>query len=464
MKRITLKPLNLSALHETGACASISCKALNLLLVGFLGSASLTMAQAGTIGLSQVYQMAVKHDAVLAKAQAQYEADQKIERLAKAPLMPQVTAGAGWQSVDSSVNSQDQTATSWNVTLNQSIYQRDNWMKVEQAKYQVLSAKYAYQNAQQDLIERVVDAYFKVLIAQQDLELAKTKELADKTQWEKAKTSAEVGLASRTDVLQAKSSYDLSKSDRISAQTQLDIVVEDLAKLTGKPITDLKTLKLGTQLSQFDTHIDKWIDLVETKNFAILQVKNQVATAQKQIEIEKSGHFWPQVGLQAKYQNSSIDYSSPVPPTPSKVDATSLTLGVSVTVPLYAGGAILTKVDQARANLKVAQETLRDTEEQVKLQTRVLVHSIERGQALVQALREAVKSNNAFLEAAEEGYRVGTQSLLEVLTARTGQFKARRDLASAMHTLVLNQLKLKAVVGELTPDVLAKFDALLVEK
>lgn len=433
------------------------------IVLSLLGGLMLTPIAQAAMGLNQIYQMAAEHDAVLAKAQAQFEADKKVADLAKAPLLPQISAGAGWQKTDSSINTQDQTATSWNVTLNQSLYKRDSWIKLKQADYQVMSAQYAYQNAQQDLIERVVDAYFKVLIAQQDLELAKTKELADKTQWEKATTSANVGLASRTDVLQAKSSYDLSKSDRISAQAQLDTVVEDLAKLTGQKVTDLKKLKLQTQLASFDTHVDKWLGLVETHNFGILQVKNQVAVAQKQVQVEKSQHFWPQVGAQVKYQDSSVDYDQTSLTRPKNIDSNDLSLGLSVTVPIYTGGAVINKIDQARANLRVAQEGLRDTEEQVKLQTRVLVHSIERGQALVKALREAVKSNDAFLEAAEEGYRVGTQSLLEVLTARTGQFKARRDLADALHTLVLNQLKLKAVVGQLTPDVLSEYDALLTE-
>ncbi|GAB6034174.1 outer membrane channel protein TolC [Galenea microaerophila] len=434
-------------------------KPLNLLFVGLLGTTSLTV-QAGTVGLSQVYQMAAEHDATLAKARAQYEADQKIERLAQAPLMPQVSAGGAWQSQNSSIKTQYDRTSSVNLTVNQSLYQRGNWLKVEQAKHQVLSAKYAYQNAEQDLIERVVDAYFQVLIAQQDLALAKTKELADKTQWDKVQTSANVGLASNTDVLQAKSSYDLSKSDRINAQAGLDIAVENLAKLTGQPLTDLKTLRSDISLRQFDTRLDPWLNLVETQNFSVLQLKNQVVSAQKQIQIEKSNHFWPQVGLQASLQRSWTHYDSPS----NDVNADNASVSVSVTVPLYEGGAVLTQVDQARAKLKVAQQALRETEESIKLQTRNLVHSIQRGQALVVALREAVKSNDAFFESAEEGYRVGTQSLLEVLTARTGQFKARRDLTSALHSLVLNQLKLKAVVGQLTPEVLAKYDALFAEE
>ena len=434
-------------------------KPLNLLFVGLLGTTSWTV-QAGTVGLSQVYQMAAEHDATLAKARAQYEADQKIERLAQAPLMPQVSAGGNWQAQNSSIKKESNNTSSVNLTVNQSLYQRGNWLKVEQAKYQVLSAKYAYQNAQQDLIERVVDAYFQVLIAQQDLALAKTKELADKTQWDKVQTSANVGLASNTDVLQAKSSYDLSKSDRINAQAGLDIAIENLAKLTGKPLTELKTLRSDLSLSQFDTRLDRWLNLVETQNFSVLQLKNQVVSAQKQIQIEKSKHFWPQVSLQGKLQRRWTHYDS----SSNDINADNASLGVSVSVPLYEGGAVLTQVDQARAKLKVAQQALRETEESIKLQTRNLVHSIQRGQALVVALREAVKSNDAFLESAEEGYRVGTQSLLEVLTARTGQFKARRNLTSALHSLVLNQLKLKAVVGQLTPEVLAKYDALFAEK
>jgi outer membrane protein len=410
-------------------------------------------------GLADVFKMAENNDATLAQAKAQFEADQQALRISRAPLLPQVSAGASLSQQDSSLDGGDLTQQQLSLKVNQSLYQRENLLRYKQASYQVETARFTFKNAQQDLITRVVDAYFKVLIAQQDVALAKTKELADKTQWEKAKTSARVGLSSRTDVLQAKSSYDLSKSDRISSQSNLDVAIEELTKLTGKPVSDLKGLRLTTQLPPFEVNMQTWLDRALQGNYELLTAKAKTSIAQKEVEVQKSAHFWPQVGLSATYADNQYSGTK----NPAYQDNSALTLGVSVSVPLYAGGAVMANIDKARASYAAAQQGTRGVKEQIALQTRVLVHNIERGQTLVAALREAVKSNDAFLEAAEEGYKVGTKSLLEVLSARTNRFKARRDLADALHQLVVNELKLQSTAGALTPEVLQKYDALLTE-
>jgi len=80
---------------------------------------------------------------------------------------------------------------------------------------------------------------------------------------------------------------------------------------------------------------------------------------------------------------------------------------------------------------------------------------------LVEANRAAVISNDAFLEAAEEGYKVGLKNLLEVLTARTNRFQARRNLAESLHNVVLSRLRLEAAVGQLNGDSLSEFERVL---
>ncbi len=156
--------------------------------------------------------------------------------------------------------------------------------------------------AEQDLIVRVADAYFKVVLAQEDLTLAQAKEEADKTQWERAKASAEVGLASKTDVLQAKSSYDLSTSDRITAQNNLDVTYDELMKLTGKSVHELKVISLNTKLPSQTLNLDEWEMKAQDQNLTVLQQEEASNVASEEVEVQKSG-YWPDIGLSAGYRN-----------------------------------------------------------------------------------------------------------------------------------------------------------------
>ncbi len=418
---------------------------------------------AQSAGLLDVYQMAVLHDATLAQQRATYQANKQVVTTARAALLPQIQADGSYSrnETDLPAGAGDVDVRSLSLTLNQSLYNHASWARYAQSKYTLEQAEFVIKASEQDLIVRVSDAYFKVLLAQEDVKLSKAQEEADKTQWERAKASAEVGLASRTDVLQAKSSYDLSKSNRISAENALDVAYEELMKLTGKPVEHLKVLALQVSLPSESLDIATWENKAQRDNLTVKQFEAQAESAAEEIEVQKSGH-WFSAGLQAsmsnnEYSNFNTNFNN------SYTDRTSTSIGVSVTLPLYSGGATSSQVTQARYLYQSSFEGLRDSREQARLNARIQVRSVERGTSLVAALREAVKSNKAFLEAAEEGYKVGLKSLLEVLTARSNYYSARRNLVEALHTQVLNRLNLEATVGDLQADDLAVYDALLTE-
>ncbi len=408
-------------------------------------------------GLVDVYQMALQHDAQLAQAQASYEANQQIMSQAKSLLLPQISASAGLNQIDSSNDANTGNLQEIAVSLQQPLFNREAFSRYDQAKYQLEEAHITFRLAQQNLMVRTSEAYFNVLLAEQSLRLATSKEAADKIQWEKAQASADVGLASRTDVLQARSSYDLSISDRISAENNLDVAYEQLMKLTGQPLTALKQLMLQVKLPSLA--LDKTaLELkAEADNLTVRISQQRGQVAAEEIEAQKSAH-WFNVNLQAQYVDRTYSgYSGTSAPT----DRQDTTIGVQVSLPLYSGGRTSAQVAEARFNSQAANIAVRDAREQARLDARIQARNLERGYALVEALREAVKSSEAFLEAAEEGYRVGLRNMLDVLTARANLFQAQRNLAEALHNLVLTQLRLQSTLGELNIDHLRQLDMLL---
>ncbi|WP_024851184.1 TolC family outer membrane protein [Hydrogenovibrio kuenenii] len=434
--------------------------ALSLIVSGLMAGTTLTSFQVNAAySLFDIYQMAVAHDATLAQAQATYQASQQSVKIARASLLPQVSANASYS--DSYLNENAVgpiSTTSGDITLKQSLYKHDSWAKYSQAKYTLKKAEYTIKSAQQDIIVRVADAYFKVLLAQEDVKLAKAKEKANKTQWDRAKASAEVGLASKTDVLQAKSSYDLSKSDRISAENNLDVAYEELTKLTGKTVKELKVIALNVKLPQPKLNIATYEQEAQDSNLTVLQAEEQANVANEEVQVQKSGN-WFNVSLQAQYAHTKSSPSNPYSYSSKYPD--NLSASIVASLPLYSGGGTTALVAQARSNYEAAEIGVRDAKESAKLNARVQVRNVERGVELVAANRAAVQSNDAFLEAAEEGYKVGLKDLLEVLTARTNKFQARRNLAQSLQNVVLSRLKLDAAVGTLNADNLQKYDSIL---
>ncbi|VAW49937.1 Type I secretion outer membrane protein, TolC family [hydrothermal vent metagenome] len=431
---------------------------LTLLLVASISPFSLANTQQA-LGLVEVYQMAVLQDAPLAQARAQHQSEQQNYATARAELLPNIQADASYFVTDSNNDISDSTRQDMSITLNQSIYKHEVWAGFEQVKHSLKTSDFQLKTAEQDLILRVAESYFNALLAQKNLQLFQSKERADLSQLERAQASAEVGLASRVDVLQAKSSYDLSRSERINAENSLDIQFEELMKLTGKPITQLKSFSMQVNLPEVPLDLYVLEQRAESQSLTVKQTKSQLDTAELEVDLQKGGH-WPAINFQAKLSDTSyIDTTDGF----FFRDSQQTSVGISVTLPLYSGGGTSSKVSAARYQLNATQEQLRNSREEARLQARIQVRNLESGRSLISALQEAVKSNDAFLEAAEEGYHVGLMSLLDVLSARANQTAARKNLIEAMHNQVLNRLRLESILGDLTMDDLVAFDRLLQE-
>lgn len=430
----------------------------HLALISAISASLLTsLPSQAAPGLVDIYQMALLHDAQLAQARARYDAEREIMSQARSLLLPKIDARATLQQNESSLDNNSGSDQVLSVNLEQPLFNREAFSRYDQAKYQLESSEITYRLAQQSLIERVSSVYFDVLLAEQNLALATSKQDADKIQWEKAQASSDVGLASRTDVLQARSAYDLSISARINAENTLDSAYEAMTKLTGKPVNQIKQLVLDVALPNLNMDKTALELKAEADNLQVRLAQQNYLVASEEVEAQKSGH-WFNVSLNAQVSDTSYSgYGTSV----TRRDNQNTSVGITLNVPLYRGGATSSQVSEARFNSQAANISVRDAREQARLDARVQAQNLQRGYSLVAALREAVKSSEAFLEAAEEGYRVGLRNLIDVVTARANLFDAQSNLAEALHNLLLTQLRLQNTLGELNVDHLRNIDQLL---
>jgi outer membrane protein len=93
--------------------------------------------------------------------------------------------------------------------------------------------------------------------------------------------------------------------------------------------------------------------------------------------------------------------------------------------------------------------------------TRNAYRSIIAGISSVEANRQAVISAQSSLDATQAGYEVGTQTIVDVLLAQQTLFQAESAYSLARHSLVINQLTLKADAGTLGYKDLEQVNALL---
>jgi outer membrane protein len=124
-------------------------------------------------------------------------------------------------------------------------------------------------------------------------------------------------------------------------------------------------------------------------------------------------------------------------------------VGVQLNLPLFSGLGTSARTDQAHALFLQAQEQLKGTERSTERDTRSAYLGVESSISQVQALQQAVISNQASVDATEAGFRVGTRTSLDVLTAISELFNAKSEYAQSRYTYLLNTLQLKNAAGTL---------------
>ena len=119
-------------------------------------------------------------------------------------------------------------------------------------------------------------------------------------------------------------------------------------------------------------------------------------------------------------------------------------------LPIYSGGAVSSRTREAGFRLDEVMQTEEQLRRAVLRQTREAYNSVLSGISQVQALEQAVRSNEKALEATEAGFDVGTRTTVDVLNARRELFSARRDYARSRYNYIVNTLRLKQAAGIVT--------------
>lgn len=292
--------------------------------------------------LVDIYNLSVQSDPILMAEAASQRATAELADQADAAFLPQVDMVANNSRVWSDSSSQRFGGTSefndhgYTLSLVQPIYRRNNFVQSRQADIAIEGAAANYQFVEQELIVRVAERYFAVLGAEDDLSFALAELEAIEKQLEQADQRFEVGLATITDVSEARAAFDLATAALIEAENLLANAREALRETAGQYPGELAELKDDAPLIKPEPeNIDEWSERAIAMSPVLLAASSNVGLAKENIEFERSGHF-PTLDLVAQkgYTSQSDSNLSGSNKTHQKI------IGLQVNIPIYAGGVV----------------------------------------------------------------------------------------------------------------------------
>ena len=416
-------------------------------------AASTTAAAAD---LLTIYRDARVSDPVYQAARAQYAATREKVPQAVSGYLPLVTGTASIfrNEVEREIAADlYYTTKTYAVTLSQPVFRVQNLIAISQAEQQVLQAEAVLANAQQDLALRVAQAYFDVLLARDNVALSESQKTAISEQLAQAKRNFEVGTATIVDTLEAQARYDQATAKEISDKNDLEVKTRALEVLIGKVPTGLVPLAEPLRLAPPSPNdVEAWVRAASEVSYNIAIAQANYEFLRQEVNRQRAAHL-PTLDLSGSVTRAT-NPNSAVPGVLGPT-ATTLSGGLVLSIPIFSGGLIQSRVREALANRERAQQDLESAMRTVAQAVRTNFVNVTSGMAQVAALEQAQVSTQSQLDSTILGRDVGVRTSVDVLNAQQQVYQTRRDLQQARYNYLLSTLRLKAAAGALTEDDIA---------
>lgn len=405
--------------------------------------------------LMDVYKEAYVKDPLVLQAKAQR--DSAFERIneATAALLPQInvvgSASTTFTSVNKSTNERaDNNAVTGGVNLSQALWRHSAWKNRTIAEKQAAQQDLVYNDSLQNLIIRVSNAYFGVLIAKDTLKFQMANRDALKQQLDEATRRFQVGIIAETDQLEAQAAYDLALAQVITAENNLTNSYEELRKLLGRDVRDLAELnEKKFAPARVTSTKDQILKIAEENNLSLQASIINRDVAKEQIILAKTGHE-PTLDLVGSYSSTYTDFDTEIKGMQESGNTHEGTIGVSLNIPVFSGGAVSSQVAQAEQNYIVASEQLEYEHRNVVADVNSGYNNVNAAISSVRAYEQSVTSAQSALEATRAGYEVGTRTITDVLNSTQNLYNALQNLSTARYQYIITRLTLQYTQGTLT--------------
>jgi len=252
------------------------------------------------------------------------------------------------------------------------------------------------------------------------------------------------GAGSRLDLLLASADLNAQRSEQITTQAAMDDAKVSLRNLLALDATTNYSVQ-DTVIITYDPSLEQLMNDAGKQNSTLLLYDRQQRIAELGVKEYEAMHL-PVINLNGAYQFARAENNASFLLLNQSL---GYTFGVTATLPLFNGSRLNTQVKNAKLDLLVAQ--LEYAQEQHALNADVLKAWQEfQSRKSMMALEEGnIADAREILAIAEERFRVGASSLIELKDAKNTYGAAMRRLAGARYDAKLAETELRRLAGVL---------------
>lgn len=399
-----------------------------------------------------LYQAAERYDASLSAVKLAFQAAKEKTIQAQAVLKPTANMGLNASAnyanlINTPITTHSYVTAAAILSANYPLWRPSLQEINNQAQIGLMIAHANLANVQQELILRVAQAYFDVLLAQDNISNIVTQKLAITQQLKQAKHEFELGTKTIVDTNESQSRYDAILAQEVVATGELLSKKSALSLLTGLKIDTVSPINqtIAIDLPQPNDPL-LWINRAE-------QAAISVQIAQLTADIAQSEVKRNQLNKKMTVDlSATLAYNRAIRSIAANTNSNTVlaNIGIQANYPIYSAGILDSKSRESALNYEKSLMDVEATRRNIAQATRQTYLALTYGIAQIKALQSAIQSSKTLLDSTKLGYSVGVRINLDVLNAQQLLALNQTQLAKARYDTLILGLRLKALTAQLT--------------
>jgi outer membrane protein len=346
-----------------------------------------------------------------------------------------VTAGVSGTSL-SNVNSAFNNY-SGNVSLSQNIYDFGRTSsQVDISKFNLDSSRASLENTFEQVAFNVKQAYYGVLQAQRNSEVAVETVKQYEQHLEQAKGFYEVGTHPKYDVTTAEVNLSNAKLSLIKAENALKVAKVTLNNVMGVPDAPEYDIQDNLAFEKYSITMDAATEEAYKNRPDLQSLIAQRKAAERNIDLRKADYF-PFLTGNAAYNVGGEDFPL----------NKGWSVGVGLTFPIFSGFLTKRQVDEARANLSVFRANEESLKQSILLDVQQAYLNLIDTERSISTAELTVKQATENLEIADGRYAAGVGNPIEVTDAEVSLTNAKTSYIQSLYNYKIARASLEKAMG-----------------
>lgn len=327
------------------------------------------------------------------------------------------------------------------VILTQNIFNMAQWYAVDAADYAVKASAFEAQSKNQMVATQAALTYIEAERSEKLVQSAKANIDLSESLLQLAQDQQKNGMATGVDVVRAQS---VNTQNHLALRQALGNVTEADTKLhraLGLPMDTVleltpsrwDNLTLPILLEAINQGLDQRPDLL-----ALGEALHQKAAIQDSVKAQSL----PTLGLVGNIGSSGV--------TPSQYDYRTYSYGLQLSVPLFEGGAMQARADEAASQKRSAELTWRDTQQQVEEDIRLAWNDWEIAQDQIKTAGVGLSLAEQLMAQTKDQFQNGVADGLALVLAEANLASARATEINAQASLAWAWINFQMATGQIT--------------